>query len=309
MTLDQLRIFLVVAEQLHFTRAAEILYMTQSSVSAAVQNLEESYGIKLFSRVGRRIEITEAGRLLYHEAQKILEQVDLTERGLQELNNLQRGELKLGSSLTIGNYWLPQKISLFKQRYPRIDISCTLANTAEIIAGTAHGLFDMSFIEGEVDEKSKNCLQQEVVGGDHLRLLVGQPHPWFVVDSVPVSALLTTSWVMREQGSGTRAIFERTLKAWGINPDELNIILEMNSGEMVKAVVESGVGATVLSELMVKKELQVQSLAAIAIHNSATESLSICRSFKLLRSLCRFQTKASQVFRLMLVESSGLLEQ
>lgn len=103
MTLDQLRIFLAVAEEMHFTRAAEVLYITQPAVSAAIQSLEEEYRVKLFHRIGRHIEITKAGKLLKVEAQKILAQVALTERGLQELNNLQRGELKLGVSLTAEN--------------------------------------------------------------------------------------------------------------------------------------------------------------------------------------------------------------
>jgi len=93
MTLDRLQIFLTVAEQMHFTRAAEVLHMSQSSISSAIQNLEKYYGLKLFDRIGRHIEITEAGKFLQIEARQILEQVDLTERGLQELNNLERGEL------------------------------------------------------------------------------------------------------------------------------------------------------------------------------------------------------------------------
>lgn len=98
MTIDQLQIFLAVAQHMHFTRAAEELYITQPSVSAAIQSLEEQYGVKLFNRVGRRIELTLAGKMLQVEAQKILTQVELTERGLRELNNLKQGELKLGAS-------------------------------------------------------------------------------------------------------------------------------------------------------------------------------------------------------------------
>ena len=118
MTLEQLRIFLEVAKQLHFTRAAEELYITQPAVSAAVQSLETYFGVKLFHRIGRHIEITDAGILLQTEAKDILDRVKLMERGLRELNDLQRGELKLGSSLTIGNYWLPAKISQFQEQYP-----------------------------------------------------------------------------------------------------------------------------------------------------------------------------------------------
>ena len=102
-------------------------------------SLESEYGVKLFHRVGRHIEITEIGRLLQLEAQRILTQITLTERGLAEFNDLQRGELQLGSSLTIGNYWLPAKISDFQERYPAIKINCTLANTEEICLGRANG--------------------------------------------------------------------------------------------------------------------------------------------------------------------------
>jgi DNA-binding transcriptional LysR family regulator len=122
MTLDQLEIFLAVAQHLHFTRAAESLYITQPSVSAAIQNLEDQYTIKLFHRIGRRIELTDAGRLLQQEAEKIFRQVKLTESGLQELNDLQKGELRLGASQTIGSYWLTHFISQFKQQHPGIRV-------------------------------------------------------------------------------------------------------------------------------------------------------------------------------------------
>ena len=181
MTLDQLEIFLATAEHLHFTKAAEALYITQPAVSAAIASLESEYGVKLFHRVGRHIEITETGRLLQLEAQRILTQVTLTERGLAEFNDLQRGELQLGSSLTIGNYWLPAKISDFQERYPAIKINCTLANTEEICLGTANGRFDLALIEGEVKSDLTHCLEQEIVGSDRLLIIVGRSHPWYKI--------------------------------------------------------------------------------------------------------------------------------
>lgn len=295
MTLDQLRIFLAVAEQMHFTRAAEVLFMTQSSVSSAVQNLEEHYGVKLFDRVGRHIEITEAGKLLQIEAQKILEQVDLTERGLRELNNLQRGELRLGASLTIGNYWLPRKISEFKRRYPRIEIDCTLGNTEEISIGTVDGRFDLGFVEGEVNTSAIDTLESKIIGHDQLLIVVGRSHPWFTTAQISLSELTQTAWVMREPGSGTRAVFEQALSTWGIDSLDLNVILAMSSGEMVKAVIEDGVGAAAISELMVQKELQLNSLRSVQIRELAATA-SIARSFLLLRHRQRFQTRISRAF-------------
>ena len=297
MTLEQLRIFLAVAEHLHFTNAADALYITQPAVSAAVQSLESEYGVKLFHRIGRRIEITSAGIMLQQEAQKILDQVALTERGLREMNNLQRGELNLGASLTIGNYWLPEKISQFKRKYPGISVNCTLANADDICAGTATGLFDLGIIAGDVKSSHQKVLTTEIIGSDRLQIIVGEAHPWFNRESIPLKELLTTPWVMREAGSGTQQIFEQTLQSWGINPQALKIILIFNSSEMVKAVVESGVGATALPALMVKKELKLKTLHAVQIADlPSPEEAEIVRPILKLKHLQRFQTRISQAF-------------
>lgn len=303
MTLDQLRIFLAVVEHLHFTHAAEALYITQPAVSAAIQNLEEEYGVKLFHRIGRRIEIADAGKLLQLEAQKILDSVTMTERGLRELNNLQRGELKLGTSLTIGNYWLPDKISSFKRQYPGIFVNCTLGNAEEICEGTATGIFDLGLVTGEVKPSLKNCLEQEVVGSDRLQIVVGKSHPWFDRTEIPASELPTTDWVMRESGSGAQQMFEQSLQKWGIDPSELNVILVLNSSEMVKAVVESGVGAAAIPELMVTKEIQLGTLRSIQVIDSTEGSnvtFEIVQPVWKLKHRQRFQTRLSIVFEQML---------
>ena len=303
MTLDQLRIFLAVVEHLHFTRAAEALYITQPAVSAAIQNLEEEYGVKLFHRIGRRIEIADAGKLLQLEAQKILDSVTMTERGLRELNNLQRGELKLGTSLTIGNYWLPDKISSFKRQYPGIFVNCTLGNAEEICEGTATGIFDLGLVTGEVKASLKNCLEQEVVGSDRLQIVVGKSHPWFDKTEISTSELPTTAWVMRESGSGAQQMFEQSLQKWGIDPSELNVILVLNSSEMVKAVVESGVGAAAIPELMVSKEIQLDTLRSIQVIDSTEGSnvtFEIVQPVWKLKHRQRFQTRLSIAFEQML---------
>lgn len=306
MTLDQLRIFLAVSEHLHFTRAAEALYITQPAVSAAIQNLEQEYAVKLFHRIGRHIEITEAGKFLQIEVQKILDQVSMTERGLRELNHLQRGRLSLGSSLTIGNYWLPEKISKFQQLYPGISINCTLANAETICSGTATGQFDLGLVEGEVQSSLKNCLDEEIVGSDRLLVVVGKFHPWYEQQQASLTELMTTDWVMRESGSGTQQRFEQALQSWGINLSQLNVISLLNSGEMVKAVVENGVGATALSELMVIKELQLDSLRAVTIIDDRIPKptpVEIVRPFLKLKHKQRFQSKLAIAFEKMLIHS------
>ncbi|MBD3884118.1 LysR family transcriptional regulator [Phormidium tenue FACHB-886] len=304
MTLEQLRIFLAVADHLHFTRAAEELYITQPAVSAAIHSLEEEYGVKLFHRVGRRIEIADAGKLLQVEAQRILEQVALTERGLRELNNLQRGELRVGSSLTIGNYWLPEKISQFKQQYPGITVNCTLANAEEICTGTATGLFDIGLVTGEVKPALRQTLEQTVVGSDRLQIVVGKSHPWFERVKIPLEELTHTAWVMRESGSGAQQMLEQALHNWGIPVDQLEVVLVLSSSEMVKAVVESGVGAAAIPELMVKKELKLATLRAVQVLDTRTGSskpLDIVQPVLKLKHHERFQTRVAIAFEQMLM--------
>lgn len=311
MTLEQLRVFLAVAEHLHFTRAADALYITQPAVSAAIQSLEDEYKVKLFHRIGRRTEITDAGKLLQVEAQKILDQVRLTERGLRELNDLQRGELKIGSSLTLGNYWLPEKISEFKRQYPGIFVNCTLANAEEICEGTATGLFDVGLVTGEVKPALREILEQATVGTDRLLIVVGQSHAWFDRSTVPLDELITTSWVMREPGSGAQQIFEQALQGWGINPADLSILLNLNSSEMVKAVVESGVGAAAIPELMVTKELRLDILRSIRITHSDHKvrmGFDIVQPILMLKRQKRFQTRVLTAFEQLFLpgEKGGL---
>ncbi|MFN6068446.1 MAG: LysR substrate-binding domain-containing protein, partial [Pseudanabaena sp.] len=118
------------------------------------------------------------------------------------------------------------------------QVNCIVGNTEEIVTGTVVGKFDLGLVEGIVSQTASDCLEQQVIGGDRLQVVVGQTHPWFERNTISPSELSTTDWVMRESGSGTRNIFEQSLRDWGIDPLELNVILEMSSGEMIKAIVE-----------------------------------------------------------------------
>jgi DNA-binding transcriptional LysR family regulator len=305
MKIEQLRVFLAVAEHLHFTRAADSLYITQPAVSAAIQSLEEQYGVKLFHRIGRHIELTDAGELLQLEAQKILDQVELTAQGLRELNGLQRGELKIGSSLTVGNYWLPPKISQFKQKYPGIDINCTLANAEEIFTGIVSGSFDLGLVTGEVKPAQSQSLAVSIIDQDIVAIVVGQSHPWFERDRIILSELTDTPWIMREPGSGSRYMFEQTLQSWGVNPSHLNIALVLTTSEMVKAVVEGGIGAACLPRSMVRSELKLGTLKALQVVDDAgspQQTYEMNQPVILLRHQKRFRSQISKVFEEILLD-------
>lgn len=311
MKIEQLRIFLAVAEHLHFTRAADSLYITQPAVSAAIQSLEDQYGVKLFHRMGRNIELTDAGRLLQVEAQKILDQVELTAQGLRELNGLQRGELKIGSSLTVGNYWLPEKISRFKQQYPGISVDCTLANAEEICMGTASGVFDLGLVTGNVKPIHQKVLTVTPIGNDAVSIVVGRSHPWFEPGVITPADLTQTLWVMREEGSGLRQTFENALQDWGINPADLEITMVLSSSEMIKAVVEGGIGAAPVPRSMVRREIQLCTLKAVRVVDTisaAKRTYRVTQPVLLLQHQRRFQTRIAKEFKILLKAEGAELQ-
>ena len=152
MTLEQLKIFVAVAEREHVTRAAEALGLTQSGASAAIAALEARYDTPLFHRIGRRIELTEAGRSFLAEARAVLARAAAAELALAELSGLKRGTLSLHASQTIASYWLPRHLVRFRQAYPDITLSVAIGNTAQGARAVLDGAAEMGFVEGAVDE-------------------------------------------------------------------------------------------------------------------------------------------------------------
>lgn len=244
MTLEQLRVFVAVAERQHMTRAAESLHLAQSAVSAAIAALEGRHGARLFHRVGRGIELTEAGTLFLDEARAVLARAEAAELVLSELGGLQRGTLAIHASKTIASYWLPRHLVAFRRAYPAIDIRLSVGNTAQVAAAVHEGLAELGFIEGAVDDSMLAAIE---VARDQLVVVVGADHPWSSAHRVDLAQLVDTEWVLREPGSGTRSEFEAALEVAGIPPTRLKVALELPSNEAIRAAVEAGLGATAIS--------------------------------------------------------------
>jgi DNA-binding transcriptional LysR family regulator len=261
MTLEQLRIFAAVAEREHMTRAAQALNLTQSAVSAAIAALEGRHSVALFSRVGRRVELTESGRLFLDEARAVLARAQAAELALSEIAGVERGALAIYASRTIASYWLPSRLVNFHLAHPRITINLVDRNTAEVARAVQAGSADLGFVEGRVEADD---LIQQVVARDRLILVVAPAHPWAARRSIKGSDLPATSWVLRERGSGTRAEFEDVLKRSDLSFGRLNVALELPSNEGVRAAVEAGAGATMISRLAVEPSLREGRLKAVA---------------------------------------------
>jgi DNA-binding transcriptional LysR family regulator len=258
MTLEQLRIFIAVAEKQHVTRAASELNLTQSATSSAIAALEVRYGIKLFDRVGRGIVLTQTGRDFLGEARAVVARAKAAAQVLDDLAGLKRGSLSLAASQTVANYWLPQRIETFRKAYPGIDLHVTTGNTEQVAQAVHRGTADLGFVEGEVDDPSLSIRRME---GDTLAVVVGLNHPWTGKTRITPRLLTGTGWILREPGSGTRSMFETALRKFGVKLSDLDIRLELPSNEALRVAVECGDCATAISDLVV-----AQSLAAGTLH-------------------------------------------
>ncbi len=218
MTLEQLRIFIAVAEKQHVTQAASQLNLTQSATSAAIAALETRYGIKLFDRVGRGIVLTQTGRDFLNEAREVVARAKAAAQVLDDLAGLKRGSLTLAASQTVANYWLPPRIEAFRKAHPGIDLHLAIANTEQVAQAVNRGNADLGFVEGEVDDPSLAIRKME---GDTLAIVVGASHPWIGKTRITPKFLAETCWILREPGSGTRSMFEAALKKFGIKLSDL----------------------------------------------------------------------------------------
>jgi DNA-binding transcriptional LysR family regulator len=260
MTLEQLRVFVAVAEREHVTRAAADLNLTQSATSAAVAALEARYATKLFNRIGRRIELTQAGRLFLVEARAVLARAAAAETVLAELAGLKRGSLALAASQTVGNYWLPPLMYRYRTEYPGIALGLTIGNTETVVAAVRDGIADLGFVEGPVDDPA---LSVTPVADDELVLVVSAALPRPKRRAVAAADLKAMRWVSREPGSATRALFEEAMARAGLRLSDIDVILELPSNEAVIAAVQDGAGAAILSKLVVAALLDSGSLVAL----------------------------------------------
>lgn len=286
MTLEQLRIFIAVAEREHVTQAAHDLHLTQSAVSAAITALEGRYAIKLFDRIGRRIALTDAGRTFLEEARAILVRASDGEAVLSDLADFRRGELAIAASQTIGTYWIPRVIQTFRVSYPGIRVTLELGNTEFVAGRLREGGALVGFVEGPVDEPS---LAVDRLFEDQLVLVTAPADPWLDSKGTMTERLRSARWVLREKGSGTRVALEEALSHYGLSTTDTEAVLELPSNEAVRVAVEAGAGLTVLSSMVARDDIAAGKLVPI-------ETPLPGRNFHALRHRERYFGRAAAAF-------------
>jgi len=296
MTLEQLRIYVAVAERQHVTKAARALNLAQSAASHAIAALEARHDTKLFHRVGRRIELTEAGHVFLAEARAVLARADAAELALSEYGSLQRGTLSIQASQTIAGYWLPRHLVAFRKAHPQIRIHLAIGNSAQVAAGVEAGSAELGFVEGAVENAH---FTSSPVARDQLVVVVGRDHPWVGRTRLPSRELSKSEWVLREAGSGTRSVFEDALVHLGIDPSTLPVRLELPSNEAVRAAVEAGLGATAISASVAAPSIEAELLHQVAFRLPE-------REFHVLRHRERYRSRAAEALLGIVTRSSAV---
>lgn len=253
----KLKVFSIVAETRSFSRASEIIRLTQPAVSLQIQALEEMYGTKLFNRSGCVITLTKAGKMLYKYAKEINALYSAAEKEIGEFTGLTKGVISVGASSTLGDYVMPSVIAEFRSKFPKVGVHLHIGNTKNVVEYLNADNVDVGLVEGEVN---KQKLIIEKLFSDELVLIMPPYHNWGKKQSISVMALAKEPMIFREEGSGTRQMIEKYFQRHGISPQQIKISLVMGSTSSIKGAVEEGLGVSIVSKWAAKKEKRYGSL-------------------------------------------------
>jgi DNA-binding transcriptional LysR family regulator len=285
MDVRDLQVFLSVAKHLNYTRAAEEVNLSQPSVSVRMRELERDLGSKLFEQLGKKIALTEAGKLLVPYATRIIAAMSDARQAIAELQGMERGLLRIGASTTPGMYLIPRTLAHFKRHYPKIEVHLAVKDTRKIEDGVIRNEFDFGFVGGHLAGDEVDVLPWMT---DHLVLVVPSNHHLARKKLVKIADLRKEMFILREAGSATRAAVAHHLKKADL---EVETVMEMENPESVKKAVQSGLGIAFISKFAVETELKAKSLVAVGVNG-----LDISRELKIVYRKDKHLGGAAQTF-------------
>jgi len=258
-TLHQLRVFKAVADNLSFSAAALDLRLSQPSVSYQVKELERAVGTDLLDRLGKHVELTQAGRLLYGYVRQTLNIIDEASVALAELQGLERGTLKVGASTTVGIYVIPLALGAFKKLHPQLSISLEIGNRGAVQAKVLRNELDLAVVGPAL--KDPDLVVQPFIE-DELVVIAPSGHPRAGTAGLTLRDLKQEPFIMREAGSGTRFAVEKAARRAQVS---LQVAMELGSNGAIKHAVESGLGLAILSRYAIGLEEAGGKLAVLNV--------------------------------------------
>ena len=268
----RLQVFHAVAKQLSFTKAAEVLFMTQPAVTFQIKQLEEHFNTRLFDRGHGRIALTPAGEVVLGYAEKILGLSSEMDVRLSELTGEIGGSLMVGASTTIAEFMLPGILGEFKSTYPNVRSRLIVGNSESIENRVLEHTIDIGFIESLSHEPNHEC---EVCCDDELVVICHPRFPLARHKELTPQKLLEHPFISREPGSGTREFTESYLRSAGVTLDQMNVVMELGSPIALNGVVQTGLGFAIASRASVSKEQRLGDIVAIPLKPRLIRTLSM----------------------------------
>ena len=280
-TLRQLQVFLAVARHQNVSKAAESLAMSQSAASGALAELEKQFGIELFDRVGKRLQINELGLGLRPKVESLMQQALELERELAG----QQGaiHLNIGATLSIGNYLCIGLMKRFMQQWPEARLNLDVNNTAHIVNEILNFEIDLGMVEGEINHKDLELIPWKQ---DRLVCFCSPEHPLAASGELKQEQFYQQPWILRELGSGTRQTFDRAL---GQQLHRLNVVMALQHTEAIKRAVEANLGLSCLSEITLQEAFKRGSLVPLK-----TASLDLARQLYLVIHKKKYRSRGIQ---------------
>jgi DNA-binding transcriptional LysR family regulator len=286
--IHQLNVFLVAAETLNFTQAAQRLHMTQPSVSQHIQGLEASFGMPLFLRSGRNLSLTEAGMILFPLARQAVELSQRIDETMESLKGEVYGHIMVGCSTTPGKYILPNILARFHHNYPRVRVTCQVSPQADALRLLAEG--EVQFALFSMHRESYADVESMPYLCDPISLIAPLDHPWALKGEIEPRELLEADMIQREPSSGTYTAVREGLAGVGISINDLRVLLTLGNAEAIALAVQEGIGVGFISRMVIDR-LCPAKVAIVKLRG-----LELCREIYIGRNIRRPATSAQLAF-------------
>jgi DNA-binding transcriptional LysR family regulator len=290
-TLQQLRILKAVATEKNFTKAAQVLHLSQPSLSKQIKTLEKNLDILLINRENNKISLTENGKVFLQYSERILALCEESCRALIDLKNGDRGNLTVGASQTIGTYLMPRVLALFAQNYPQLDLKVQVNSTRLIANNVLNREIDIAVVGGEIPNELKKILTIKDFVEDELSLIISKSHPFATKKKIKKENLYYLNFITLNSNSTIRKFIDNILIQNGIETNQLKVIMQFNSIEGIKTAVSLGLGAAFVSSSAIEKEIELKTIEILKIDN-----LRITRKLSIISNPKSYKSKAFDLF-------------
>jgi len=264
-TLQQLRILKAIAKEKNFTKAAQLLYLSQPSLSRQIKTLENNLGILLIHRKKNKVSLTENGIIFLHYSERILALCEESCRTLIDLKHAERGNLIIGASQTIGAYLIPRILALFARNYPQISLKVCINASQVIASNVVNKKIDIAIVDEEIPNEFKKNLTIENFVEDELNLIVSKFHPLATKKKITKKDLYQLNFLTLNSNSNLKKLTDNLLLQNHIETQQLKTMMQFNSIEGIKTAVSLGLGAAFLSSSTIIKEIELQKIEILNI--------------------------------------------